>query len=211
MKNPYEVLGISENSNDDQIKQAYKELARKYSDEKYGFGPLAGIAQKKMQEINEAYDEIVLNRGNTSESDNVPNWNDSSGSNTNYQPNRKSQSEYNDIRSKIQNGRIDDAETLLDGIPPNIRNAEWYYLKGSVHNRRGWLEEAIKDFSTACNMDPVNDEYRAALNNLNNSRSGGYRTERSSNSGCSGCDICSSLICADCCCECFGGDIIPCC
>ncbi|HBN81189.1 MAG TPA: molecular chaperone DnaJ, partial [Ruminococcaceae bacterium] len=28
---------------------------------------------------------------------------------------------------------------------------------------------------------------------------------------CSACDACSSLICADCCCECMGGDLIPCC
>ena len=91
-----------------------------------------------------------------------------------------------------------------------MRNAEWYYLKGIVHHRRGWLEEAIKNYQTACSMDPTNNEYSAALNGINNSRNGGYRTAKSGNSGCSGCDICSGLLCADCCCECFGGDIIPC-
>jgi len=211
LKSPYEVLGVSEYANEDQIKQAYKDLARKYSDEKYSSGPLAGIAQKKMQELNDAYDAVVLNRSSVTGTSNTQSRSDTSGRNSNSQYNRRPQSEYNDIRTTIQNGRIDDAETLLDGIPPITRDAEWYYLKGTVHHRRGWLEEAVKNFNTACNMDPGNDEYRAALNNLNNSRNGGYKTPRNSNNGCSGCDVCTGLLCADCCCECFGGDIIPCC
>ena len=56
------------------------------------------------------------------------------------------------------------------------------------------------------------EELRFKLNKVNNARSGGYRTERhSEKKGCSGCDMCTGLICADCCCECFGGDLIPCC
>lgn len=206
MKNPYEVLGVPENANDEQIKHAYKELARKYNEDKYSSGPLSGIAQKKMQEIDEAYDTIIMYRGSDfgSQKAQVP-------IEEPYQYNHRSQSEYNDIRATIQSGRIDDAQTLLDGIPPNIRNAEWYYLKGTVQHRRGWLEEAVKNFQTACDMDPNNSEYRAALSNLNNSRNGGYRTERTGNGGCSGCDICTGLLCTDCCCECFGGDCIPCC
>ncbi len=206
MKNPYEVLGIQENANDDQIKQAYKELARKYNEDNYSTGPLSGIAQKKMQEIDDAYDSIIMNRGSNFGSDNTQHKEEQ-----NYQYNRPPRSEYNDIRTTIQNGRVDDAETLLDGIPPGIRNAEWYYLKGTVHSRRGWLEEAIKNYQTACNMDPNNSEYSAALNSINKSRSGGFRTENSSNGGCSGCDICTGLLCTDCCCECFGDDLIPCC
>jgi len=206
VQNPYDVLGLPENATDDQIKHAYKELVRKYNDDNYGDGPLSGIAQEKMQEIDEAYDAIILNRGSSfgSEKAQTP-----SGDNYNF--NKHSRSEYNDIRATIQSGRIDDAQTLLDGIPPAMRNAEWYYLKGTVHHRRGWLEEAVKNYQTACNMDPNNSEYSAALNNINNSRSGEYRTEKSGNSGCSSCDICSSLLCADCCCECFGGNSMFCC
>lgn len=206
VKNPYEVLGVLENASDDQIKQAYKELAKKYNEDNYSSGPLSGIAQEKMNEINEAYDSIIMNRGSSFGSQNTQTQKEDA-----YQYNRQPRSEYNDIRATIQSGRIDDAQTLLDGIPPNMRNAEWYYLKGTVHHRRGWLEEAIKNYQTACSMDPANNEYSAALNAINNSRNGGYRTEKTGNGGCSGCDICSGLLCADCCCECFGGDIIPCC
>lgn len=63
---------------------------------------------------------------------------------------------------------------------------------------------------------PNNPEYRAAYNqlmwqrNTGTNRQGPYRTQGQAN-GCSGCDMCSGLICADCCCECMGGDLVPCC
>ena len=122
---------------------------------------------------------------------------------------------FNDVRSLIMSGRIADAEQILNGVPPERRNAEWYFLKGSVLYRRGWLEEAKDHFSRACQMDPGNAEYSAALNQAMNQGSGvygGYRPNTNMNAGgCNSCDVCSSLICADCCCECMGGDLISCC
>ena len=122
---------------------------------------------------------------------------------------------FNDVRSLIMSGRIADAEQILNGVPPQRRNAEWYFLKGSVLYRRGWLEEAKDHFSRACQMDPGNPEYSAALNQAMNQGSGvygGYRPNTNMNAGgCNSCDLCSSLICADCCCECMGGDLISCC
>ena len=114
------------------------------------------------------------------------------------------------MRQRINSGRIDDAETILDGIPNNMRSAEWHYLKGMIHQRRGWLNEAYRCYQTACRMDPSNSEYAAAFNSMNTNANGGYRTSRNS-SDCDTCDICQGLICADCCCECMGGDLIPCC
>ena len=75
----------------------------------------------------------------------------------------------------------------------------------------------MKHFQTANRMDPNNMEYTAALNQMmwqrQNARpAGGYRTYTyGGNPGCSSCDLCTSLICADCCCECMGGDLIHCC
>ena len=85
------------------------------------------------------------------------------------------------------------------------------FLKGQVQQRRGWFDEAYKNYSTACSMEPQNREYTDAFNNLNNNASGGYRTSHEKGTGCSACDICSGLMCADCCCECMGGDLIPWC
>ena len=58
MNNPYEVLGVSENASDEEIKAAYRKLAKKYHPDNYADSPLADVAEQKMKEINEAYDTI---------------------------------------------------------------------------------------------------------------------------------------------------------
>ncbi|MCR4614618.1 MAG: DnaJ domain-containing protein [Clostridiales bacterium] len=193
MRNPYEVLQVSENASDAEIKEAYRKLARRYQEEG------SERAQGKLKELDEAYDTIILSRS-------------SNGSNYSGQYSSAG-SDFGDIRAKIKSGRYEDALTLLDGIPTAYRNAEWHYLKGTVFYRQGWLEEAEKNISAACAMDPGNPEYNAAYQNINSSKSGGYRTERTArkNGDCSACDLCSTLLCADCCCECMGGDLIKCC
>lgn len=195
MKDPYQILGINRDATDDEVKDAYRQMARKYHPDNYGDNPLSDLAKEKMQEINEAYDAIIRERrsgGNRQ----------SAGGN----------SQYADIRNLIRTGRTVDAETLLDGIPAPSRDAEWYFLKGSVLYKKGWLDDAYGHFSTAVRMDPSNMEYRAAFNQLERQRrTGGYRAPGPMGAGCSGCDVCQSLICADCCCECMGGDLIRCC
>lgn len=195
MRDPFEILGLQPGASDDQVRDAYRELARLYSDS----GTMPDSV--RMREIDAAYDEIILNR--------TGNGNKSYGR-SNYTYNVPN--DLSDIRAKIKSGKINDAETLLDGVPISNRSAEWYYLKGTVNHRKGWLEEAARHFEEATRLDPSNAEYRRAYNNINSDRSGGYRTERKTHvSGCSGCDICSGLLCADCCCECFGCDLIRCC
>jgi curved DNA-binding protein CbpA len=196
MRDPFEVLGLAPGASDDQVRVAYRELARRYSDA----GSMPDPA--RMSEIDAAYDEIILKRtGNGGNSYSEPTY-------TYSVPN-----DFGDIRAKIKSGKIDDAETLLDGVPVPNRTAEWYYLKGTVQHRRGWLEEAARNFEQATRLDPSNAEYNRAYNSINSDRSGGYRTERSKggDSGCSACDMCQALLCADCCCECVGCDLIRCC
>ena len=161
-----------------------------------------------MRELDEAYDAIMNERrgqGNASGKSQYRGY--TNYGNASYDAYSYGGSQFSDIRAKINAGRIDDAETILDGIPPAQRSAEWYFLKGQIQQRRGWFDEAYKNYSSACQMDPGNREYAAAFNALNQSARGGYRETRGG--GCSACDICSSLLCADCCCECMGGDLIP--
>ena len=203
MKDPYSVLGVDRNATDEQIKSAYRELARKYHPDNYNDNPLSDLANEKMKEINDAYDTIMNERSSKGQSGSY------SGGYTSY-----SSSNFNDIRSLITSGRLEEAQELLDGVPVQDRDAEWYFLNGSVLYKRGWFDDAYTSFSTACRMNPSNPEYKAALDNISRQRSGftGYTGgRRVGNTGCSACDICSSLICADCCCECMGGDFIPCC
>lgn len=208
MSDPYAFLGVDRNATDEQIKDAYRALARKYQDDSYTAGPLKDVAAQKMRELDEAYDAIMNERrgqGNASGRSQYRGY--TNYGNASYDAYSYGGSQFSDIRAKINAGRIDDAETILDGIPPAQRSAEWYFLKGQIQQRRGWFDEAYKNYSSACQMDPGNREYAAAFNALNQSARGGYRETRGG--GCSACDICSSLLCADCCCECMGGDLIP--
>ena len=194
MNNPYEYLGVSRNATEKDIMDAYRRIAGEITN-----APISDSEKtQRMNELNNAYDTILNDlRGTTSYAGNQ---------NNNYNEN----SQFSDVRARINSGRLDDAETILNGVPSYMINAEWHYLKGVIHQRRGWLNEAYNSYQTACSMDPSNQEYRAAFNSLNNKANGGYRTSRKSDD--SGvCDICSALLCADCCCECCGGDLIPCC
>ena len=199
MNDPYKVLGVSRDATDEEIKKAYRELARKYHPDNYVNNPLAELVEEKMKEINEAYDRIQKERSDSPKS---------SG--------RKSSDytgEFIRVRELIQTGRLVEAEQMLNTVPIADRNGEWNFLKGCILERRGWYFDAQKFFETACYIDPDNIEYRDALNKIRNTANsfGGYRTTTYNARGCSSCDVCTSLMCADCCCECLGGDLIRCC
>ncbi len=194
MTDPYTVLGIPSTATDEQVKNAYRELAKKYHPDNYADNPLADLAVEKMKEINEAYDQIMSSRKAGSSG----RRSSTSGGYT--------ASSFPDIRKLVQLGRVEEAQELLDGVPPERRDAEWYFLNGSVLYRRGWFDEAYTSFCTAVNKDPSNAEYRAALNQLQRQRAGGfggYHTGTNSTE-CTGCDICTGLLCADLCCNCCG-------
>ena len=204
MNDPYSVLGVSHNASEDEIKKAYRELARKYHPDNYHDNPLADLAQEKMKEINEAYDSITKGHsgGSGRSSGSSGPYNSASGG--------SSTGVYADIRNAINTGNIGQAEAMLNTI--SNRNAEWYFLMGSVCYRKGWLDEAKKYYQSAVTMDPNNAEYRQAMNFMNTSSQNAYRPAGFGGmGGGSGCDMCTSLLVADCCCECMGGDLIRCC
>lgn len=214
MSDPYKILGVSPSATDDEIKTAYRELAKKYHPDNYSGSPIADLAGEKMKEINEAYDTVVSQRKQQKNGGYTAYTAQSDGSNYTNPSYGNSQSSFSDVRNLIMSGRIADAEQILNGVPAESRNAEWYFLKGTVLYKRGWLEEAYNNFARACQMDPNNGEYRAAMNQVTNQRNGaygGYNPNMPRTNGLGSCDVCSSLICADCCCECMGGDLIPCC
>ena len=62
MRDPYEVLGVPSNASDDEVKRAYRELSRKYHPDGYVDNPLAGLAEEKFKEVQEAYQQIVNQR-----------------------------------------------------------------------------------------------------------------------------------------------------
>lgn len=219
MTDPYQVLGVSPSATDEQIKNAYRELARKYHPDNYANNPLADLAQEKMKEINEAYDQIQRQRKQQQSSRSGQGYSQGGYSQSGYSRGYAGQggSQFADIRQLLNANRVSDAEELLEGIPQSRRDAEWYFLRGRVFYVRGWLDQAYNYYVRANQMSPGNAEYQTALNQLmwqrNTGRpAGGYGDYRNvQTSGASGCDMCMGLICADTCCECMGGDLISCC
>ncbi|MBN2725848.1 DnaJ domain-containing protein [Candidatus Mcinerneyibacteriota bacterium] len=196
MKNPYAVLGISPDATMDQVRKAYRDLARKYHPDKHADNPLSGLAEEKFKEINEAYEAILKER--------------EGGSSRASHSSESSYGLLSRARSLINNGHFMEAERLLDSL--SARPAEWYFLKGMIFLRKGWRMQAVQYFQAAMEADPANPEYRQAFEQVAG-QSRMYR-DMSANYGrttVSPCDCCAGLICADCCCECCGGDFLACC
>ncbi len=193
MSDPYQVLGVKPDASDDEIKRAYRELARKYHPDNYQNNPLADLAEEKMKEVNEAYDAITKMRSGGGQS-----YGGSGGYRGGYQQQGQSGDPvFAQVRNLINSGNVDQAERLLQGT--NNRSAEWYFLTGSVAYRRGWLDEARQNYQIAVRMDPNNMEYRQAFNMM---QQGGYayRPAGHSGGGMDALDCCTTMMCLNCLC-----------
>ena len=113
MSDPYSVLGVSPNASDEEIKKAYRELARKYHPDNYQNNPLADLAEEKMKEVNEAYDAINKMRSSGSHSGGGSYggsaYQQSGGYGYGYQQRQSSSSGalYSRVRQAINAGNID--------------------------------------------------------------------------------------------------------
>ncbi|OUQ80568.1 DnaJ domain-containing protein [Flavonifractor sp. An100] len=195
MRDPYSVLGVSQNASDEEIKKAYRELARKYHPDNYQNNPLADLAEEKMKEINEAYEAINKQRSSGGGS--------YQQSGSNYGGGYQQQSSYSSstptyarVRNLINAGDLGTAERLLYEV--SQKDGEWYFLSGSIAYRKGWLDEAMQNYTLAVQMDPGNMEYRQALNMLQQ-RGGGYRPYGYTNTV-DGLDCCTTMLCLNCLC-----------
>ena len=94
-------------------------------------------------------------------------------------------------------GDLTGAERLLQGC--SNKNGEWYFLSGSIAYRKGWLDEAMQNYSRAVQMEPNNMEYRRALAMMQQGGGTGYRPYGYSNTT-SGMDCCTTMLCLNCLC-----------
>ena len=217
-KNPYEVLGVREDATDEEIKEAYRTLARKYHPDKYIDEGLKEMATEKMKTINEAYEEIKNIRAGKSSAGGYGSAGSygsagGSGSAGGYgSAGYGGSADFAEVRRLINAGAYMQAERILDAMAADRRGAEWHFLRGCILLRRGWIHDAAKYFDTACRMDPQNAEYRNARLNIERMAQQGS-AGRTTGTVCAddGCGCCANLMLADCCCECMGGDLIPCC
>ena len=176
--NPYEVLGVSENADEETIKKAYKELVKKYHPDRYINNPLADLAAEKMKEINKAYDMITNKRTATNAG-----YSTSSRGYSTSQTHTSGQASFQNVRILITQSRIREALEMLNLLP---KTAEWYYLSGLARMQVGWYDQAISFLQTAVQMEPNNVEYRSTLNNVMN-RNRTYTSTTSTGSDSAGC------------------------
>lgn len=203
MRDPYQVLGVPSTATDEEVKKAYRDLARKYHPDNYHDNPLADLAQERMKEINEAYEAVQSQRK-------AARAGGYSGGYGGYQSGYQSGgSRYQRIRMAISQGNLNLAEELLNAMTDH--DAEWSFLKGAICYRRGWLDEARRYYQNAVNMDPDNQEYQRALD-IAEGRSTAYRPEGYDNvtTGTCGNGDCLRLCGATLCCNAFGVPICFC-
>lgn len=205
--NPYEVLGVSESASDAEIKKAYRNLVKKYHPDHYKDQNMSHVAEEKIREVNVAYDTIQKMRasGQTYAQYSQQNGHHNYGAEF---------SRYQQAVEDIQRGNLDDAQTHLMQIPEQNRDGAWYYLMGEIARKRGWFDSAQQYFTAAVQLEPNNLLYRNALQNLyrhtQTYRRGGTQRGYQVNTD-DLCNICHTIWCADCCCECMGGDLVGCC
>ena len=208
MNDPYKILGVSPTATDDEVKTAYRNLARKYHPDKYRDSDLAEMAGEKMKEVNAAYDEIQkIRAGKTAGQGSAYGGQSYGGAyggpygGQTYGQAHHSGNPYITARQLINLRRVAEAAQILSEIPEADRGAEWHFLMGCIAVTRGHYVDAQQFFDTACGMDPNNPEYVNARERLRN-RSAGFGSGQSTYSpSCTCCDICTAFMCADCCCD----------
>lgn len=148
---PYKVLGVSPDASDEDIKRAYRRLAKKYHPD---LNPGDEIAAKKMQEVNAAYEQIKNPDRNPGYGGygGYGSYSQSSSSGADYQ-----QAAYNYIRF----GRFREALNVLENS--SERNARWYYLSALANDGLGNQVTALEHIRRAVSMEPDNMEYLSAL------------------------------------------------
>ena len=144
-KQYYDLLGVSEDATDEEIRQKFEELKKKYSEERFLEGEAGNEAAKMLNKLDVAYNEIMTERMEKR----------AAGSEA---------SSYTKVDQFIRDGKIAEAQGALDEF--NERPAEWHYLQSVVFYKKNWMNESKKQLEIAIQMDPSNEKYRIAYNKL---------------------------------------------
>ena len=178
VKDPYQVLGVSPDASDEEIKKAYRDLTKKYHPD---LNPGDESAAEKMHDVNAAYDAIkngtaqqqTWDGGAAQQAYGPYGWagfNGAGGFNpyTWYQQEtrRTERSEYTAARNYIRNRMYPEALTALSGVPASERDGRWYYLSGVAKMYQGNKIAALEDARTAVRLDPDCEEYQELLRQL---------------------------------------------
>ena len=170
IEDPYKVLGVSPDASDEEIKKAYRKLAKQYHPD---LNPGDPVAAKKMQQVNAAYEQIK----NPEKAQPNPGSQGSYGGygydpfggtwQRTYQLSSQSGDQYQNAAAQyIRFGRYQEALNALNNSQE--RNARWYYLSALAHNGLGNQVTALEHIRRAVSMEPDNYTYLQALNAIEN-------------------------------------------
>lgn len=162
---PYKVLGVSRDASDDEIKQAYRRLAKQYHPDR---NPGDAAAAKKMQEINAAYEQIK----NPEKAQPNPGGYQRYGSydpfGGSYQRSYSQESQGDPYQRSAYNyiryGRYREALNALQNCTQ--RDARWYYLSAIANDGLGNQVTALEHIKRAVSMEPDNQEYLRVLQQI---------------------------------------------
>lgn len=179
MRDPYEILGISRNATEEDIKKAYKALSRKYHPDANINNPHKEEAEEKFKEIQQAYQQIMKERtegyryqggGSTGTGGSYRDFGGFGGfggfgdfgsfggfgsSGTGYEENGHLRAAGNYVRS----GYYKEARNVLDGMEERERNARWYYYSALAHAGLGNQVSALEHARRAQALEPGNRDY----------------------------------------------------
>ncbi len=208
---PYKVLGVSPDASDEEIKKAYRKLAKKYHPD---LNPGDPVAEKKMQQVNAAYEQIK----NPEKANPSGGYGGSYRGYGSYDPyggyGQQSQDQgdpYQQAAYKyLRFGQYQQALNALENSTQ--RNARWYYLSAMAHSGLGNQVTALEHIRRAVSMEPDNPNYLRALDYLENGgtvyreHSGGYGGFEMRGDYCTRLCMCNLLMCC-----CYGGRCMFCC
>lgn len=209
MKNPYDVLEVSPNAGDDEIKKAYRRLSRKYHPDANINNPNKAEAEEKFKEVQQAYDAIINRKTAGDFSGFSYDTGYSGGYSGGYsegfrQGDEHERSLFVAAANYIRNGMYAQALRVLDEI--KLRDGRWYYFGAAAMAGMGNRATAISYIKTAMEMEPGNVEYRRLYSQLTSTQEwyanmGNFYGRPVADTDSMYCDLClMNLFCNLCCC-----------
>ncbi|MCR5829599.1 MAG: DnaJ domain-containing protein [Lachnospiraceae bacterium] len=177
---PYQVLGVARNADDETIKKAYRQLSKQYHPDN---NPGDKNAEERFKTVQSAYEQIMDMRKNGGfsqfggfgreygdtfryrDDDQDQGFDSFFGFNAGRNDRQTgTQSDLGAAAEMISRGSYREAIRILDGI--GNRNGDWYYLSAVAQFYVGNNGIALDYARNACAMEPSNARYRELLERM---------------------------------------------